>query len=115
MTPSSSSAQPPWPPLAAAQLSRATRALAAGVAEPALRAQLEALATAIDCLGAQPGGGESREGEASRSGSDAQPEGALARALAAGDETAVIDAARRLAAADRGLVPPVDWSAVSGG
>jgi hypothetical protein len=86
-------------------VSAAAAGLAAQVDEPALRAQLHGLATAIGCLPAQEQPHADRDGLRR----------ALARALDAGDERGVIAAARRLAAYDRSVAQAVDWSAVSGG
>ncbi len=113
--PPSSPAQPPWPPLAAVQLARAARSLAVAAAastttDAAFRAQLEALASAVDCLDAQ-----SRGAEPGAAAGDGELESELEAALLAGDEAAVIAAARQLAARHRALAPAVDWSAVSGG
>jgi hypothetical protein len=98
-------ADAPWPPLDPRRVSDAAAELAAQVDEPALRAQLHGLATAIGCLPAQQRVHADRD-ELRR---------ALELALRADEEDLVIAAARRLAAYDRSVAQAVDWSAVSGG
>jgi hypothetical protein len=95
----------PWPRLSAERLAQALLPLAEQVQEPALRAQLNALATVLSSLPAQRAGDEAR----------AEAERALEEAMGRGDEEAAIELARRLAASDRAAVQAVDWSAVSGG
>jgi hypothetical protein len=95
----------PWPALDPERLSAAVAQLAEPVADAALRAQLHSLATVISSLPAQAIADPQRP----------ERELALAQALTAEDEPAVIAAARALAAADRAAVQSVDWSAVSGG
>lgn len=104
MVEQASSGEPAWPTLDPGRLAAAARILAETFADPAVRAQLYSLATAVDCLGAQ--------GEASAD--PLQLRSALEAALAADDERAIIAAARKLARHDRSLIPAVDWSAVSG-
>jgi hypothetical protein len=95
----------PWPILDAERLADAVGGLAESASEPALRAQLHALATVLGSLPAQGPGDEVR----------GSLERALDTALERGDDAAVVAAARTLAARDRTAVQSVDWSAVSGG
>ena len=94
----------PWPSLNPQRVSEAVQALAEGIEDPALRAQLHALATVIGPLSALPP--DPRAQELGR---------VLARALERDDEAGVVSAARELAAHNRSLAQSVDWSAVSGG
>ena len=87
------------------RLADAVTSLAAGAAEPALRAQLHALSGLVRNIGHRPVPDAGR----------AALEAALDGALAAEDEAAVIVAMRRLAAPERASIRPVDWSAASGG
>lgn len=99
-----SSGAPAWPTLDAGRLAAAVRVLAGTFADAAGRAQLHSLAAAIECLDAQR----------AIDRDDAGVRSTLEAALAAGDEPAVIAAARQLARRDRSLIPAVDWSDVSG-
>lgn len=93
-------------PLDLGRLAEAVGHLAAGVAAPHVRAQLEALAALL------------RAGE---SATDDDPqerrrvEQEIIQAMEAGDEPRVLRATRLRAAMDRADLPPVDWTAVSGG
>ena len=92
-------------PLPPERLAASVRALAAAVAEPAVRAQLHALGGILDNLDRLVPAADERAALAE----------ATRAAMAAGDEAAAITAARRLAALDRAGLRHVDWSAASGG
>jgi hypothetical protein len=94
-----------WPPLDPERLADAVAALAEQVAERPVRAQLHALSGILRNLRREELGATGR----------VELESALAAALAAEDEPAVLAAVRELAAADRAVVRPVDWTAASSG
>jgi len=85
------------------RVAAAVTALGRRSAEPDVRAQLAALSALVRNLGDGPPPAR------------AELEAALDAALAAGDEAAVVAAARALARAERAAVVPVDWSAASHG
>ena len=84
------------------RLADAVAALAAGVPDAGVRAQLHALAGIVRNAGREPA-------------DTAALQAALEEALEREDEPAVIAAMRRLAAAERAGLRAVDWSAASGG
>lgn len=91
--------------MTAERLAAAVVALAAQAGEPDVRAQLHALAALLRSPGR----------DAPVAGDVAQLRTELEHALAAGDEPAVVAAARQLARAERVAVTAVDWSAASHG
>ena len=91
------------PPVTRERLTAALAEVTGRVREPDIRAQLGALAALLTNLGRESTG-------------DRGPlEMAIAAAMADGDEAALIDAMRRLAALDRAALAPVDWAAVTRG
>jgi len=95
----------PWPPLNPQRIAASVTSLAERADDAALRAQLHALGTVVGCLTAQlPADPRAVELQA-----------ALEQALAHGNDSQVVSAARRLAAHHRASGDTVDWSAVSGG
>lgn len=87
-----------------ARVADAIDALAERVADADARAQLHATAGIVRNLVAPP---------APPGAADALA--ALGAAERAGDDDAVVEAIARLAAAERALLRPVDWTAASGG
>jgi hypothetical protein len=75
------------------------------VGEPAVRAQLHALAPLLQDIGSPPPDPVAR----------ARLEEAIARAIASEDEAGLIAAMEQLAALDRAAAGSVAWSAASGG
>jgi tryptophanase len=88
------------------RLAAAITGLADGVEDGFLRTQLHAVAALVEHLDARPLGVVAESGALARE---------IDAAMAAGDEAAVIGAARRLASAERATVRPVDWTQVSSG
>jgi hypothetical protein len=88
------------------RLAAAVRGLAGGVADAYLKTQLHAIAALLAHLEARPIGVVAESPALAR---------AMDEAMAAGDETAAIAAARRLARAERTTVGAVDWAAVNSG
>ena len=87
------------------RLADAVSDLAARVQAPDVRAQLNALAALLRNLGPNVAPGDARR----------PLEESIAAAIDAGDESGAISAMRRLAALDRSVLAPVDWSAVTRG
>ncbi|WP_187369089.1 hypothetical protein [Baekduia soli] len=99
----------PLPAVPPSRLAEAVTALAGRAEPPELRAQLHALAGLVANLAPAPA-------PAAAPGAQRDAlEAALLEALDRADEPAVLAAMRRLAAADRAPVHPVDWSAASRG
>jgi hypothetical protein len=93
-----------WPPVGRDRLAQAVTSLAGRAETPEQRAQLHALAAIVRNLGSEEKHADER----------AELERAIDRALEAGAEDEALQAARKLAAADRRAVDPVDWAAASG-
>jgi hypothetical protein len=87
------------------RLAEAVRALAERATDPALRAQLHALAGTMENLDAQP----------SVPAEQQALEQAVDAALDASDEPGLVAAMRALGACERATIRPVDWSAASRG
>jgi len=92
-------------PVAEDRLADAVTDLAARIEAPDVRAQLNALAALLLNLGSQVPSDDVRR----------PLEQSIAAAIDAGDEAGAISAMRRLAALDRSVLAPVDWSAVTSG
>jgi hypothetical protein len=86
----------------ATRVAEVIEGLAPRTDDPHLRVQLHALAGVVANLGVDPLGGD--------------PDDVIAvdAALAQGDESAAIRVARRVAAARRQQLTPIDWSRASG-
>jgi hypothetical protein len=93
------------PPVGQDRLADALSDLAARIEAPDVRAQLNALAALLRNLGSQVAADDVR----------GPLEAGIAAAIEVGDEAATISAMRRLAALDRSVLAPVDWSAVTRG
>jgi hypothetical protein len=87
------------------RLADAVSGLAARVEAPDVRAQLNALAALLRSLGSAVAPEDVR----------GRLEASIAASIDAGDEAGAISAMRRLAALDRSVLTPVDWSAVTRG
>jgi hypothetical protein len=96
---------PASPPVAKDRLAGAVSDLAARVEAPDVRAQLNALAALLVNLSSHVASDDARR----------PLERSIVAAIDAGDEAAAISAMRRLAALDRSVLGPVDWSAVTRG
>lgn len=94
-----------WPAPDLEQLAAAAEGIAERLVEPELRAQVFGLAAVIRNLGREQLGSEGR----------AAAQAELAGAVERGDEHAVVDHLRALAALDRAALLPVDWNKVTGG
>jgi len=94
-----------WPKPEPSRLAAAVAALAEGVAEADVRAQLHALGAVLANLGAE-GRNEVVAQELDR---------ALEAAIGVEDERRALAVLRELTALDRSTVSPVDWSLASGG
>ena len=92
-------------PVGQDRLAAALTDLAARTIAPDVRAQLNALAALLVNLGAHVAPDDAR----------GPLEESIAAAIDAGDEAGAISAMRRLAALDRSVLAPVDWSAVTRG
>jgi hypothetical protein len=101
----SSCAGPASPPVTHERLAAALTELTRRVREADIRAQLGGLAALLGNLDSRIRDQEAR----------GPLETAIATAIAAGDEAAVIAAMRRLAALDRAVLVAVDWEAVTRG
>jgi hypothetical protein len=95
----------PSPPVGNDRLAGALSDLAARIEAPDVRAQLNALAALLVNLSSP----------VASDGARRLLEGSIAAAIDAGDEAGAISAMRRLAALDRSVLAPVDWSAVTRG
>ena len=93
------------PPVATDRLAGALSDLAARIEAPDVRAQLNGLAALLGNLSSDVPSDDARR----------PLEGSIAAAIDAGDEAGAISAMRRLAALDRSVLAPVDWSAVTRG
>lgn len=93
------------PPVGKERIADAVSDLATRIAAPDTRAQLNALAALLRNLSSQAAPDSLRR----------PLEASIAAALEAGDEAGAIAAMRRLAALDRSVLAPVDWSAVTRG
>jgi hypothetical protein len=96
---------PASPPVGQHRLADALSDLAAHIDAPDVRAQLNALAALLGNLGSQVAPDDAR----------GTLEESIAAAVRSGDEAGAISAMRRLAALDRSMLAPVDWSAVTRG
>ena len=92
-------------PVAQDRLADALSDLAARIDSPDVRAQLNGLAALLLNLGSQVPSDDVRR----------PLEESMLKAIDAGDEAGAISAMRRLAALDRSVLAPVDWSAVTSG
>jgi hypothetical protein len=93
------------PPIGQHRLADALSELATRIEAPDVRAQLHALAALLGNLGSQVAPDDVR----------GPLEVAITAAIEVGDEAGAISAMRRLAALDRSVLAPVDWSAVTRG
>ena len=87
------------------RLADAVSDLAARIEAPDVRAQLNALAALLRNLGSGVAPEDARR----------PLEESITAAIDAGDEAGAISAMRQLAALDRSVLAPVDWSAVTRG
>lgn len=93
------------PPVATDRLAGALSELAARIEAPDVRAQLYGLAALLGNLSSEVASDDAHR----------PLERSIAAAIDAGDEAGAISAMRRLAALDRSVLAPVDWSAVTRG
>ncbi len=93
------------PPVGKVRLADALSDLAARIEAPDVRAQLNALAALLGNLGSHVAPDDAR----------GPLEDSIVAGIEAGDEAGVISAMRQLAALDRSVLAPVDWSAVTRG
>jgi hypothetical protein len=93
------------PPVSHDRLADALSDLASRIEAPDVRAQLNALAAVLGNIGSHVAPDDARR----------PLEASIAAAVEAGDEAGAIAAMRRLAALDRSVLVPVDWSAVTRG
>lgn len=93
------------PPVATDRLAGALSELAARIEARDVRAQLNGLSALLVNLHSHIAPDDARW----------PLEGSIAAAIDAGDEAGAISAMRRLAALDRSVLAPVDWSAVTRG
>jgi hypothetical protein len=93
------------PPVGSDRLADALSDLAARIPAPDVRAQLNALAALLRNLGSHVAPDDTR----------GPLEQSIIAAIEAGDEAGALSAMRQLAALDRSVLAPVDWSAVTRG